>query len=161
MHAYTFTDNPRSTLEAVRMLLFYFSDGGNGKPVIHFKAIRRASRLLKLMTKTDDEGNLFWVRAKEWKSRLVLSGLDPDTLEIVDQGRWDLAWQQMSRTRTFRDDIQRRDIAMGKIAPKAEPFIRSKILESKKRESPAVNSTVIDYLSPAKKAALLGRSKKR
>jgi hypothetical protein len=160
MRTRMFTDNPRSTIEAVRMIQSYFSDGTRDKVVIHYKAIKRASRLLKLMTKTDEHGNLSWVRSSEWRSRLVLAGLDPDTLEIVDQERWDLAWEQMSRTRTFRDDIQRKNLALGKKAPKAEPFLRAKVLEPRFQKKPPV-TPITDYLSPDLKRKLLGKSKKK
>ena len=158
MRARVFSDHPRSTLEAVKLLAQYFSTDGE-KIAIHAKAIRRACRLLKVMATCEDDARVTWRRSKEWRSRLELAGIDPDTFEISDEERFNLAWQQLNRTWTFRDDKAHHAIALGETAPTAEPLVKARaFIDHSKKSEP---NPITDYLSPEKRRALLGRNKKK
>jgi hypothetical protein len=154
-----FTELPEDILEAVRILLVYFTlpRSGNPRP-LYPKVVKRAARLLGVCTDWEvpkDAPNRWRLPKKEqWRSRWVLAGLDPDTLQIVNRSRWDLAWEQLKENR-FSAEAQQKAISIGREAPPAEPVLTQ--VKSKPKERP--QSTFNQYLPGDLKGRLTGRGK--
>jgi hypothetical protein len=152
-----FIELPEDILEAVRILLVYFTlpRVGNPRP-LYPKVVKRAARLLGVCTDWEVPKNVpnKWRLPKEeqWRSRLVLAGLDPDSLEIVDQKRWNLAWEQLKENR-FSVTEQQKDIALDRKAPPAQSVLTQ--VNSKPKERP--QGTFDQYLSGNLKRRLTHR----
>jgi hypothetical protein len=132
MRARVFLDSPLDVQRCVWLLLWMFSQSEDG--VVYGRAIKRACRLLKTMHEFRDNRS-HWILDKEWRARLKLAGLDPnDPFRIVNQRRWDNAWEQLITTGTFRDDRARQDIATGKKSPRAAARVKAIALAPKKAE---------------------------
>jgi hypothetical protein len=68
----------------------YVPEGEKRRP-LRKRTIDWARRLLHL---TYREG---WYLDKDWRERLELFGIDPETLKIVDQQRFSFVWSDLKR----------------------------------------------------------------
>jgi hypothetical protein len=81
-------------LEMIRMLVVYFGRNPKAKRLqVTDVAIKRALRILGCYTSKGPE----WKQrnqqlGKDWESNLLAAGIDPKTLEIIDERRCALAW---------------------------------------------------------------------
>jgi hypothetical protein len=140
-----YTELPEDVLEAVRLLLLYFKqdrDSPTPRP-LYPKAVKRAARLLDLSTDWDvppGKPRRWRLRQEEhWRKRLELAGLNPDNpMEIVDQDRWNIAWQQLVKTDSFKADQQQRSLALGEKAPPAEGILS--VVSASLRKKPAART---------------------
>jgi hypothetical protein len=139
MTHHTFTHCPENTKEAVRLLLVYMRLPHDGPTyAIYREALKDAQRLLGIYgdPEAKDGSRQEWLLPCNWATRLKLAGLNPDdSREVTNRDNWDLAWQQLRETATFRIDVQQRAIATGKKAPRAEGEVKSFILPLKEKSS--------------------------
>jgi hypothetical protein len=149
----TWIETADDVLEALDALLCYLSPDRqkcrnahrfNRRPLYPL-AIKRAARLLHVRgTELGDMG--YWYLGKRWPQRLELAGIDPQTLEVVDQRRWAHAWEQLSTENTFRQGDQRRKINSDREPPPLEPVERVIYCgNSKRSESPLDDNTVFGW----------------
>jgi hypothetical protein len=102
---------PEGTLAALRMLLLYFGfpEYARGPKVerlyVYPSDLWRARVLLGCRnSKAENPRQEHLHLGAGWESNLVTAGINPKTLEVVDQKRWALAWEQglkKSRHPTF------------------------------------------------------------
>ena len=155
MRARTFIDEPDTVRDSIRMILRHFGEGLEARCVPH-QAFKKAARILKCMAHLEEK-RVTWSMGREWRERLKLAGLDPDSLEVVDEGRWDLCWEQLCETWTFRDDVARRQIALGvRAKEKAGVRVRAVAMgEKREKTAEAADKT------PEKKDYFRGEIKKK
>jgi hypothetical protein len=140
-----YTELPEDVQEAIRILLIYFKLPriGNPRP-LYPKAIKRACRILNIRgdwTIPQDQPNK-WMdpNDKHLKNQLRLVGLDPDdVMRVADQGRWNLAWEQLLKTEKFSVTEQQKAIAFGKQASPAQGVMRV-FVTPKNKDAPATFS---------------------
>ena len=155
MRARVYIDEPKTVIDCVRLLLCHTREKGYGRTIPHM-SLKRAARILKLMVEYEPD-KVTWRLAREWKDRLKLAGLDPESLEVVDEERWDLCWEQLVETWTFRDDVARRQIALGvKAKEKAGVRVRAVALPEKRRPDETSGLE-----TPEKKEYFLGEIRKK
>jgi hypothetical protein len=144
-----YVELPEDVLESIRLLLIYFSlpRWGEARPV-YPRSIKRAARILGIDNKWVTEDRNVWRLPNEEKlrARLALAGLNPDNpMEVIDQEKWNLAWQQLATTNRFRIEEQQQAIALGEKAPKAESVVCQAIEYPKKKTSKRASRGVINF----------------
>jgi hypothetical protein len=162
-----YLDEYEATLDALRMILIHLGKmkgGSEDDGTIHSRgraiparAMRRACRLLNLRAIWEKDRTVSWELRKDWRERLELAGLDSRTLVVTGPYRWSLAWEQLTRRRTFRDDVQKQWIAQGREVPEATSYIRAFELPSpgeKRAMREKENKRFCDFLTPKIKARL-------
>jgi hypothetical protein len=82
------------------------------------------ARRLVFVRITKGEGRDMWLMSPHWSERLKLVGIDPVTFTITDQNRFNLAWHQLSTTKTFHIAQQRVAINRGEVAPAPQAIER-------------------------------------
>src|SRR4051794_19705241 len=83
-------------LFAVRRLLGYFgiqvwpaANPAHPQPIVTNFAEERARVLLHLIRRRDAAtGQVTWKLDPNWRQRLQLAGVDPRTVQVVDEARW-------------------------------------------------------------------------
>ena len=127
-------ESPEDVQRALAIVLSLFDEQGRARP-LYGKAIKRACRLLNISYSRDDH----WRRWDYWPRRMKLAGLDPDDpMRVVDANRWNLAWQQLVETGTFREAGQQSALNRGLIAPTAETRV---VAIAAKKRKPRVTHT--------------------
>jgi hypothetical protein len=111
-----YVELPEHVQEALRLLLIYFDlpRHSEARPV-YPRAVKRTARILGIDNKwATPEVNVWRLPGKEkLRARLALAGLNLDNpMEILDEERWNLAWQQLTKTDKFRIEHQQRAIAV-------------------------------------------------
>ena len=115
-----YTERDTDTLEMADMLVAYMTHReprrrhGNGmRCQVHNEATYRALQLLNVQRRLEG-----WFLRTNWRKRLVLAGVDPETMEVVDKRRWARAWQWLSSPkRCFKEADALRGIALDLDAP--------------------------------------------
>jgi hypothetical protein len=112
-------------LEAARLILLHMGFAGEvALPVrtppvrpIYSVSLRRACRLLHVVARrVPGTEQREWRLNKGWRDRLRLAGVDPVKLEVVDDYRWGLAWDQLQHVK-FRLGEQQRRLCMEVTVP--------------------------------------------
>ena len=101
--------------------------------------MRFALKLLHVWDKRTG-GRDTWSLPGRWEDRLERVGVDPDTFEIIDQARWNIAWDQWHRTKTFKMDEHNIAIARETIAPLATPIVEERWATPKQKTAPKPRS---------------------
>jgi hypothetical protein len=134
-----YVEMPEDVQEAIRILLLYFDQPriGNPRP-LYRKTLKRAQRILDIKTDwrvPQSEPNKWMTPTKESViKRLELVGLDPDDpMRVVNQERWNSAWEQLLKTEKFNEAEQRQAIASGKEAPQAESVMSVVVTAQQKK----------------------------
>lgn len=52
------------------------------------------------------DGVMHWALNPNWERRLYWAGIDPQTLAVIEQRRWNIAWQQLHTTFTYKEPLQ-------------------------------------------------------
>jgi hypothetical protein len=132
-------DFPEDVLICIKLLLYYFSTSADEEPAgIYSRTLKRACRVLDVRSTLQADGRITWALSAWWKKRLRMAGVNPENpTEILDSERWDLAWQQLKETGTFRHDIQQKNIAQGFKAPQAGAETTAWAQHVEYQESPA------------------------
>jgi hypothetical protein len=124
-----YIEAPQDVQMALHLVLSVFGREARPRPV-YGAAIRRACRILGVDYNARDDRWELW---RPWRERMKLAGLDPgDPFKVLDQRRWDLCWEQLVETETFQEHLQKRALAQGRQAPRAEE--RVKCIARKQRE---------------------------
>jgi hypothetical protein len=140
---------PDRVLGATRFLLVAFGeierdDVSGCMPLLTSGLLRRAKRLLGVMT--ESYAKRYWELPRKWKNNLRYAGLDPETLEVVDQTQWLWAWEQLRRGE-YSVGLQ-----MKRIALELEPPKQTDLASTSEREEP--RTLVQPYASPGAAAAV-------
>jgi len=94
-------------------------------PIGYTRPMKMALGLLGVRDGRDEDGRASWKIVRRWRSYLRAAGIDPLTFTVIDWGRFDLAWQQLTTAknpRCYSDRIQRVRIAQGATAPLAHDY---------------------------------------
>jgi hypothetical protein len=140
----TFHEYPDDVLDAADMLLTILL-GQPSRRLSDWRrppyslSIERAYQLLNVVSRYRD-GKKKWTLVgppkSKWEQRLELAGVDPVSLEVVDQKRWNLAWLQLSTTNKFLAPQQRTNIALKIEAPIAAVVTHIKAVQRKSKALP-------------------------
>jgi hypothetical protein len=90
-------DRPEGLREAILVIRAYLT--GRERLALTRRQLKRATKLLGV----HGEGGM-WNLSRLYRRRLVLTGLDPDTCEVVDENRWAHAVDYMRETERFREN---------------------------------------------------------
>lgn len=129
--SYGYIESPADVQRALQILLWLFEQEDKPRPV-YGRAIKRACRLLAI---SYDPKSDRWVRWGYWQRRMRAAGLDErDPFVVIDEERWNAAWEQLVETETFTEEHVQRVVASGRPPPKAEERYRAVNTENRKKK---------------------------
>lgn len=156
-----YNEEKKDIQSALNLLIEYCSNGSSHRALSH-RTLKRARRLLDLWAMWQADGiTVNWELKENWRSRLLLAGLNPDNPEeVLDEKAWDLAFRQLIDRNVFREDVHHLSMANGcykAIGPKPKSKPPREYLEDPSRVEE--RGTINDYLTPDLKARLRGRNR--
>lgn len=81
------------------------------------------------------DGVMHWALNPNWERRLACAGIDPLTLAVVEQRRWNIAWEQLHKTFTYKEPLQMKRVYSDYNAPLAVGYVAKKWIQFPKKGS--------------------------
>jgi hypothetical protein len=117
-----FEIGPEELLESIHALLLYLPEGGE-RLALAKRGLGWARKLLNVKYRSNSAGLSKWRLQCDWRERLELFGIDPDTLKVVDQERFALVWSDLKRGEPISKHRQRLRIARLEESEPAAPLV--------------------------------------
>jgi hypothetical protein len=114
---------PSAVLNCLSVLVPYLTTPREEKTALGDNVAMKCAKKLVFVWSIEREGESKWMINRQWRARLLVAGIDPELFEIIDQNRFNRAWQQLV-SGTFDIKAQRAANRLGTDAPAALPIER-------------------------------------